>query len=190
MRLSGVSPDGGLAEIIELADHPWFLAVQFHPEFKSKPNRAHPIFSGFIEAALSQCADERTSDVVQIKSSRTLKLILAERHPEIVKKIFDAGHDVVLVGTSALLGIALITISVLDLYAYKTLEATLDDQLQTFAEDISRHANDEIKAAVGQLARLETAVDRPDFPGPRFPQKHGIDDLALQGVHVAPPARR
>jgi hypothetical protein len=87
-------------------------------------------------------------------------------------------HDVVLVGTSALLGIALITISVLDLYAYKTLEATLDDQLQRFAEDISRHANDEIKAAVGQLARLENAVDRPDFPGPRFPKEHSISDLA------------
>ena len=87
-------------------------------------------------------------------------------------------HDVVLVGTSALLGIALITISVLDLYAYKTLEATLDDQLKTFAEDISGHANDEIKAAVGQLARLETAVDRPDFPGPRFPKEHSVSDLA------------
>ena len=53
MRLSGVSPDGGLVEIIELADHPWYVAVQFHPEFKSKPNRAHPVFSGFIEAALN-----------------------------------------------------------------------------------------------------------------------------------------
>jgi len=52
MRLSGLSPDGNLVEIVELADHPWFLAVQFHPEFKSKPNRAHPLFSGFIEAAL------------------------------------------------------------------------------------------------------------------------------------------
>ena len=91
-------------------------------------------------------------------------------------------HDVVLVGTSALLGIALITISVLDLYAYKTLEATLDDQLQTFAEDISGRANDEIKAAVGQLARLETAVDRPDFPGPRFPEVHSISDLAGRGA--------
>jgi CTP synthase len=53
MQISGTSPDGALVEIIELADHPWFLAVQFHPEFKSKPNRAHPLFSGFIEAALS-----------------------------------------------------------------------------------------------------------------------------------------
>jgi CTP synthase len=53
MLVSGASPDGGLVEIVELVDHPWFLAVQFHPEFKSKPNRAHPLFSGFIEAALA-----------------------------------------------------------------------------------------------------------------------------------------
>jgi CTP synthase len=52
MLVTGASPDGGLVEIVELADHPWFVAVQFHPEFKSKPNRAHPLFSGFIEAAL------------------------------------------------------------------------------------------------------------------------------------------
>src|SRR5262249_1169057 len=87
-------------------------------------------------------------------------------------------HDVVLVGTSALLGIALITISVLDLYAYKTLEATLDDQLQTFAEDISGRANDEIKAAAVHLAEVETGADRPDFPGPRFPEEQSISDLA------------
>jgi CTP synthase len=53
MRLSGLSPDGRLAEIVEITDHPWFVAVQYHPEFKSKPNRAHPLFSGFIEAALA-----------------------------------------------------------------------------------------------------------------------------------------
>ncbi|MBI3863885.1 MAG: CTP synthase [Planctomycetia bacterium] len=52
MHPSGASPDGRLVEIVELADHPWFVAVQYHPEFKSKPNRAHPLFSGFIEAAL------------------------------------------------------------------------------------------------------------------------------------------
>jgi CTP synthase len=51
--ITGTSPDGGLAEIVELRDHPWFLAVQYHPEFKSKPNRAHPLFVGFIEAALA-----------------------------------------------------------------------------------------------------------------------------------------
>ncbi len=48
---SGISPDGALAEIIELADHPWFLACQFHPEFKSTPMNPHPLFKGFIEAA-------------------------------------------------------------------------------------------------------------------------------------------
>ncbi len=51
---TGVSPDGSLVEIIELADHPWFVAVQFHPEFKSKPQSAHPLFSGFVEAALNR----------------------------------------------------------------------------------------------------------------------------------------
>ena len=49
---SGVSPDGTLVEIVELAEHPWFLAVQFHPEFKSKPTKAHPLFRDFIAAAL------------------------------------------------------------------------------------------------------------------------------------------
>ena len=49
---TGVSPDGQLVEIMELPGHPWFLAVQFHPEFKSKPTRAHPLFRDFIAAAL------------------------------------------------------------------------------------------------------------------------------------------
>jgi CTP synthase len=50
--LSGVSPDGRLVEIVELRDHPWFLATQFHPEFKSRPHQPHPLFSAFIGAAL------------------------------------------------------------------------------------------------------------------------------------------
>jgi len=54
MRFSGTSPDGGLVEIIELTNHPWFVAVQFHPEFKSKPLRSHPLFAGFIGAALAR----------------------------------------------------------------------------------------------------------------------------------------
>jgi CTP synthase len=49
---TGVSPDGSLVEIIELPEHPWFLAVQFHPEFKSKPTKAHPLFRDFVAAAL------------------------------------------------------------------------------------------------------------------------------------------
>ena len=53
MVLSGQSPDGRLVEIIELADHPWFVASQFHPEFRSRPDRPHPLFDGFIGAAVA-----------------------------------------------------------------------------------------------------------------------------------------
>ena len=49
---SGVSPDYRLVEIVELRDHPFFIATQFHPEFKSRPNRAHPLFAGLVDAAL------------------------------------------------------------------------------------------------------------------------------------------
>ncbi len=56
---SGMSPDGELAEIIELADHPWFLGCQFHPEFKSTPMRPHPLFTGFIAAAKQQAAKKK-----------------------------------------------------------------------------------------------------------------------------------
>ena len=52
MILSGLSPDGTLVEAVELRDHPWFIGVQFHPEFKSRPFECHPLFSGFIQAAL------------------------------------------------------------------------------------------------------------------------------------------
>ncbi|MFN8628142.1 MAG: CTP synthase [Candidatus Binatia bacterium] len=52
--LSGLSPDESLVEMIELADHPWFLASQFHPEFKSRPLDCHPMFKGFIKAALQR----------------------------------------------------------------------------------------------------------------------------------------
>jgi CTP synthase len=50
MRFSGVSPDGKLVEIAEIADHPFMLGTQFHPEFLSRPNRPHPLFVGFLEA--------------------------------------------------------------------------------------------------------------------------------------------
>ena len=51
MIFSGISPDGKLPEIIELNNHPWFIGVQFHPEFKSRPLLPHPLFSSFIKAA-------------------------------------------------------------------------------------------------------------------------------------------
>jgi CTP synthase len=54
MRFCGMSPDGVLPEIIELPGHPWFIGVQFHPELKSKPFSPHPLFSGFVAAAMKQ----------------------------------------------------------------------------------------------------------------------------------------
>ena len=56
MVISGRNPRRNLVEIIELKNHPWFLAVQFHPEFQSKPNRAHPLFAAFIAAAIKNQA--------------------------------------------------------------------------------------------------------------------------------------
>ena len=50
--ISGTSPDGDLAELVELRDHPYFVACQYHPEFQSKPNNPHPLFKGFVEASL------------------------------------------------------------------------------------------------------------------------------------------
>ncbi|HEX6309172.1 MAG TPA: CTP synthase [Longimicrobiales bacterium] len=57
MRFSGVSPDGNLVEIIELPNHPWYLGCQFHPELKSRPTGAHPLFQAFVAAALARRGD-------------------------------------------------------------------------------------------------------------------------------------
>lgn len=54
LSIAGVSPDRRLVEIVELRDHPWFVGVQFHPEFKSRPNRPHPLFDGLVKAALGE----------------------------------------------------------------------------------------------------------------------------------------
>jgi len=54
LRITGVSPDDRLVEIVEVVDHPWFLGCQFHPELKSRPNRPHPLFAAFIGAALQR----------------------------------------------------------------------------------------------------------------------------------------
>ena len=54
LRVAGTSPDGRLVEMVEIADHPWFVGCQFHPEFKSRPDRPHPLFRGFVAAALAQ----------------------------------------------------------------------------------------------------------------------------------------
>ena len=54
MVLAGLSPDGRLVEIVEVPDHPWFVGAQFHPEFKSRPDRPHPLFYGFVKAAVEK----------------------------------------------------------------------------------------------------------------------------------------
>ncbi len=59
MRISCTSPDGDLVEMIELPEHPWFLATQFHPELKSRPDRPHPLFASFIAAAVERRDDAR-----------------------------------------------------------------------------------------------------------------------------------
>jgi CTP synthase len=61
MKLSGLSPDGQLVEIVELANHPWFIGCQFHPELQSRPTRPHPLFAGFVAAA-AKARSRRASD--------------------------------------------------------------------------------------------------------------------------------
>jgi CTP synthase len=73
LRITGVSPDGRLAEIVEVKDHPWFLGCQFHPEFKSQPTNPHPLFREFVAAALknAQCR---------------IKMNTSQNHPKTKKK--------------------------------------------------------------------------------------------------------
>ncbi len=61
LNVTGTSPDGALVEVIELAGHPWFLAVQCHPEFQSKPNKAHPLFRDFVGAAVKLHAEKKAN---------------------------------------------------------------------------------------------------------------------------------
>jgi CTP synthase len=61
LRLSGLSPNGSLVEIVELVDHPWFIGCQFHPELQSRPTRPHPLFAGLVAAAMSQKRHAETS---------------------------------------------------------------------------------------------------------------------------------
>jgi CTP synthase len=63
LRITGMSPDGRLAEIVEIKDHPWFLGCQFHPEFKSRPIRPHPLFSGFVKAALDYAQQRKLKKI-------------------------------------------------------------------------------------------------------------------------------
>ena len=80
MKLSGVSPNGKLVEMIELEDHPWFLAVQFHPEFKSKPDRAHPLFREFIRHVMAyQEAHGTKVTVDEVKAHAEEKPVAQEK---------------------------------------------------------------------------------------------------------------
>ncbi len=63
MRFSGLSPDGRLVEICEITDHPFYLGTQYHPEFRSRPNRPHPLFSAFITAALEYARGQGRADL-------------------------------------------------------------------------------------------------------------------------------
>jgi CTP synthase len=69
MVLSGRSADNSLIEIIELADHPWFVASQFHPEFKSRPTRPHPLFRDFVGACLKQTREEKPQAYETLKEA-------------------------------------------------------------------------------------------------------------------------
>jgi len=61
LRIAGLSPDGELVELVELEGHPFFVACQYHPEFRSKPDRPHPLFRGFVAAALEYMSAHETA---------------------------------------------------------------------------------------------------------------------------------
>jgi CTP synthase len=66
--ISGASPDGKLVEVVELRDHPWFVAVQCHPEFKSKPTAAHPLFRGFVQASLARRETRKSTEQARTRA--------------------------------------------------------------------------------------------------------------------------
>ena len=66
MTFSGLSPDGTLVEIVELLDHPWFVGCQFHPEFRSKPTRPHPLFRDFVRASLEAAGISGSKDAAEV----------------------------------------------------------------------------------------------------------------------------
>ena len=68
-EISGTSPDGRLVEIIEMPSHPFFLATQFHPEFRSRPNKPHPLFLGLVRAALARKNSSPTEEHIQISTT-------------------------------------------------------------------------------------------------------------------------
>jgi CTP synthase len=79
--VSGLSPDGKFVEMIEIADHPWFLGCQFHPEYKSKPTEPHPLFVSYIAAALEEktrrAQPERMRERIEVAAVRVDGELLA-----------------------------------------------------------------------------------------------------------------
>jgi CTP synthase len=69
LKVTGTSPDGALVEVIELAGHPWFVAVQCHPEFQSKPTNPHPLFRDFVGAAVNLRGEKKASRAVSVAAS-------------------------------------------------------------------------------------------------------------------------
>lgn len=69
MSFSGLSPDGKLVEVIELPGHPWFLAVQCHPEFRSKPTQSHPLFRSFVKASLERRESRKKAEAARARAA-------------------------------------------------------------------------------------------------------------------------
>jgi CTP synthase len=74
LEVTGTSPGGELVEVMELRDHPWFVAVQCHPEFKSKPTRAHPLFRGLVEASLKRREGKKKADGARVRTGAAAAL--------------------------------------------------------------------------------------------------------------------
>lgn len=75
LKISGTSPDKRLVEIIELPDHPWFVATQFHPEFKSRPTRPHPLFRDFVGAACELARERQQAKASQASANNTRSVV-------------------------------------------------------------------------------------------------------------------
>ncbi len=88
MVLSGMSPDGRIVEMIELEDHPFFIGTQAHPEFKSRPNHAHPLFAGFVESAEEQGIIRRAKKLLMKRNHLTEP----EAHRYLQKTSMDTGR--------------------------------------------------------------------------------------------------
>ncbi|MCI8511907.1 MAG: CTP synthase [Lachnospiraceae bacterium] len=91
MVLSGISPDGRIVEMIELLEHPFFIGIQAHPEFKSRPNRAHPLFAGFVESAEEQGILRRAKALLMKRNH----LSEPEAHRYLQKTSMDTGRTIV-----------------------------------------------------------------------------------------------